>query len=155
MTIVGLYPTEASDQPTKVAFYLPIDPANVNDNIKFYVTPFESGDAETLLTFVHDFKELICLKGANGDYTQQVQTVRLLLREEALEYVDPVITPVDPTAAHDTQEAVCQQNQDNRQVSFENGIQGLLERTLLKRSRMSYDASKNHTICPSKRFSNK
>jgi hypothetical protein len=59
MTIVGLYPTKASDQPSKVAFYLPIDPANANDNIKFYVTPFKSGDAEALLTFVHDFKELI------------------------------------------------------------------------------------------------
>jgi hypothetical protein len=67
MTIVGLYPTEASDQPSKVVFYLPIDPANTNDNIKFYMTLFESGDAEALLTFVHDFKELIRLKGANDD----------------------------------------------------------------------------------------
>jgi hypothetical protein len=41
MTIVGLYPNEASDQPSKVAFFLLIDPANAggNDNIKFYVTP--------------------------------------------------------------------------------------------------------------------
>jgi hypothetical protein len=37
---------------------------------------------------------------------------------------------VDPNAAQDSQEAARQQNQDNQQVSFENGIQGLLERTL-------------------------
>jgi hypothetical protein len=75
------------------------------------------------------------LKGANDDYVQQVQIVRLLLREEALEkfneeYVDPIITPVDPNAAQDAQDAVRQQNQDNRRVSFENGIQGLLDQTL-------------------------
>jgi hypothetical protein len=115
MTIIGLYPTEASDQPSKVAFYLPIDPANAggNNNIKFYVTPFDSGDTEALLTFINDFKELIRLKGTNNDYTQQVQIVRLLLREEALEkfneeYLDPVITPVDPTAANNVQQATRQ-----------------------------------------------
>jgi hypothetical protein len=82
MTIVGLYPPEApTDQPAKVAFYLMIDPANAgtDNNIKYYVTPFKHGDAETLLNFVHDFQELICLKGATEDYDQQVQIVRLLL----------------------------------------------------------------------------
>jgi hypothetical protein len=67
---------------------------------------------------VHDFKELIQLKGANNNYIQQVQIVRLLLQEEALEkfneeYVDPVIAPVDPNTAQGAQEAARQQNQDN------------------------------------------
>jgi hypothetical protein len=74
------------------------------------VTPFEHGDAETLLTFVHNFQELIQLKGVTDDIDQKVQFVRLLLRDEALEkfndnYVDPVLTPVDPTVAQDIQAA--------------------------------------------------
>jgi hypothetical protein len=108
MTIVSLYPTKASpDQPAKAA---PIDPANAgtNNNIKYYVTPFK--DAGTLLSFVHDFQELICLKGVTEDYEQQVQVGRLLLQDDALEklngnYVDPVIALVDQTAANDVQEA--------------------------------------------------
>jgi Retroviral aspartyl protease len=160
MTIVGLYPAAATtDPPAKVAFYLPIDPANAggNDNIKYYVTPFDEGDAEALLTFVHDFQELIRLKQATNNYEQQVQIVRLLLRDQALEkfneeYVDPTITPVDPAAANDIQEATRLQNLDNRRVSFNDAIQGLLERSLptmagknikeeIKRFRKPFDMS--------------
>jgi hypothetical protein len=71
MMIVGVYPPEAStNQPGKVAYYLLIDPANagVNNNIKYYVTPFKHGDAETLLTFVHDFQELIGLKCVTKEF---------------------------------------------------------------------------------------
>jgi hypothetical protein len=76
--IVGLYWIKASDQPTKVAFYLPIDPANTgaNNNIKYYVTTFENGDAETILASIHDFKELIQLKGVNDNYEVQIVKLR-------------------------------------------------------------------------------
>jgi hypothetical protein len=79
------------------------------------MTPFEH-DAETLLTFIHDLQELICLKGIHEDFGQQVQIVRLLLQDEALEkfngnYIDPVITAVDATAAENVQENTRQLNQ--------------------------------------------
>jgi hypothetical protein len=117
MTIVGLYPPEASiDQPAKVAFYLLLNPENAGaeNNIKYNVTPFEHGDAEMLLTFFHDFQELIHLKGVTEDFDQQVPIVRLLLQDDALKkfngnYIDPVITAVDAT--NNVQEATQQQNQ--------------------------------------------
>jgi hypothetical protein len=134
MTIISFYPNEAAqDQPTKVAFYLPIDPANAggDNNIKYYMTPFEHGDAETLLTFLHDFQELIWLKGVNDDIDQQVQIVRLLLRDEVLEkFKDPVITPVDATAAQNIQDATLQQNANNKWAALNGAIEGLLNQLL-------------------------
>jgi hypothetical protein len=44
-------------------------------------------DAETLLTFVHDFQELIGLKGVDEDFEQQVQIVRLLIAPFAGNYM--------------------------------------------------------------------
>jgi hypothetical protein len=75
------------------------------------------------------------LKGVNDDIDQQVQIVRLLLRDEALEkfndnYVDPVITPVDATAAQNIQDATRQQNNNNKQEALNGAIEGLLSELL-------------------------
>jgi hypothetical protein len=98
------------------------------------MTPFEH-DAETLLTFIHDLQELICLKGIHEDFGQQVQIVRLLLQDEALEkfngnYIDPVITAVDATAAENVQENTRQLNQTKWHTAFIQAIEGLLEESL-------------------------
>jgi hypothetical protein len=94
MTIVGPYPSEASpDQPSKVAFYLLIDPKNAGteNNIKYYMTPFEHGDAETLLTFVHDFQETV-------DWFQDHQLISLCQISNLLTYT--LSDPAQHTTTH-------------------------------------------------------
>jgi hypothetical protein len=92
---------------------LHFDPANACSS-----NTTSHGDADTLLTFVHDFQELIHLKGVTEDYKQQVQIVWLWLQDDALEKFnghcgDPVLVVVDPRAANDVQEATREQNQTN------------------------------------------
>jgi hypothetical protein len=54
------------------------------------------------------------LKGVTEDFEQQVQIVRLLPQDDALEifngnYIDPVIAVVHARAANNVQEATCKQ----------------------------------------------
>ena len=86
MTIVSLVPPLRDDETKAIRFYVPTDPATPDDNqVRVFVTPFTSGDEETILSFTKDFAHLLALKNASENGTVKVQLLRLLLHDEALE----------------------------------------------------------------------
>ena len=85
MTIVSLRPPPVDDSVKGIGFYVPPNLDNPDDNlIKKYVTPFSSGDDETLLRFLKDFEALLRMKGAGDDTQQRLQLLRILLQDQAL-----------------------------------------------------------------------